>query len=78
MSEPRRRSGRGGEEKNPQPLPGLEHPILQPVVQRYTTELTRILEHCGMRMMMSFHYAQLKIAYQTLPDRCATLVQLAR
>jgi hypothetical protein len=35
------RSGRGGEERNSQPLPGLETPIIQPVVQRYTTELFR-------------------------------------
>jgi hypothetical protein len=28
------RSGRGGEEKNSQPLPGLEAPIIQPVAQR--------------------------------------------
>jgi hypothetical protein len=33
------RSGRGGEEKNTQPLPGLEPPIIQPVAQRYTTKL---------------------------------------
>jgi hypothetical protein len=31
-------SGRGGEEKNFQPLPGLEPPIIQPIDQRYTTE----------------------------------------
>jgi hypothetical protein len=31
------RSGGGGEEKNSQPLPGLEPPIIQPVAQRYTT-----------------------------------------
>jgi hypothetical protein len=37
------RSGRGGEEKNSQPLPGLEPPIIQPVAQRYTTELSRFL-----------------------------------
>jgi hypothetical protein len=34
-----RRSGRGGEEKNLQPLPGLEPPIIQSVAQRYDTEL---------------------------------------
>jgi hypothetical protein len=34
------RSGRGGEEKNSQPLPVLEPPIIQPVAQRYTTELS--------------------------------------
>jgi hypothetical protein len=39
-----RRSGRGGEEKNSQPLPGLEPPIIQPVAQRYTTELSRLLK----------------------------------
>jgi hypothetical protein len=33
-------SGRGDEQKNFQPLPGLEHPIIQPVAQRYTTELS--------------------------------------
>jgi hypothetical protein len=39
---PQSRSGRGGEEKNSQNLPGLEPPIIQPVVpQRYTTELKR-------------------------------------
>jgi len=32
------RSGRGGEEKNSKPLPGLEPPI----IQRHTTELSRI------------------------------------
>jgi hypothetical protein len=37
------RSGHGGEEKNSQPLPGLEPPIIQPVAQRYTTELSRLL-----------------------------------
>jgi hypothetical protein len=32
----------GGEEKNSQPL-GLEPPIIQPVAQRYTAELSRFL-----------------------------------
>jgi hypothetical protein len=36
-------SGRGGEERNSQPLPGLEPPIIQPVAQRYTNELSRLL-----------------------------------
>jgi hypothetical protein len=40
---PQRRSGRGGEEKNFQPLPGLEPPIIQPVALRYTTELSWVL-----------------------------------
>jgi hypothetical protein len=37
---PQSRSGRGGEEKNSQLLPGLEHLIIQTVDQRYTTELS--------------------------------------
>jgi hypothetical protein len=41
---PKSRSGRGGEEKNSQPLPGLEPSIIQPVAQRYTTELSQLLE----------------------------------
>jgi hypothetical protein len=32
---PQNRSGRGVEEKNSQPLPGLEPPIIQLVAQRY-------------------------------------------
>jgi hypothetical protein len=38
---PQSRSESGGEEKNSQPLPGLEPPIIQLVVQR-TTELNRL------------------------------------
>jgi hypothetical protein len=42
--------GRGGEEKYSQPpLPGLELPIIQPVVQRHTTELSRFLENRVLR-----------------------------
>jgi hypothetical protein len=40
---PQSRSGRDGEEKNSHPLPGLELPIIQPIAQRYTTELSRLL-----------------------------------
>jgi hypothetical protein len=40
---PQSRSGRGGEEKNSQPLPGFEPPIVQPLAQRYTIELSRFL-----------------------------------
>jgi hypothetical protein len=40
---PQRRSGRSGEEKNFQPLAGLESPIIHPISQRYTTELSRVL-----------------------------------
>jgi hypothetical protein len=43
MGGPQSHSGRGGEEVNSQPLPGLELPIIQPVAQRYTAELSRLL-----------------------------------
>jgi hypothetical protein len=33
------RSGRGGEEKISQPLPGLEPPIIQPEALRYTIDV---------------------------------------
>jgi hypothetical protein len=36
---PQSQSGHGGEEKNSQPLLGLEHLIIQLIAQRYTTEL---------------------------------------
>jgi hypothetical protein len=42
---PRSRSGCGGEEKNPQPLPGLEIPIIQAVAQLYISLLSRLLIH---------------------------------
>jgi hypothetical protein len=37
---PQSRSGRGGEEESSKPLPELEPPIIQPIAQRYTTELS--------------------------------------
>jgi hypothetical protein len=40
---PHNQSAYGGEEKNSQPLPGLEPPIIQPVAKGYTTELSRLL-----------------------------------
>jgi hypothetical protein len=39
---PQSQSGRGGKEKNSQTLLGLEPPIIQPVAQSYTTELSRV------------------------------------
>jgi hypothetical protein len=45
---PQSRSGCGGEEKNSQPLPGHEPPIIQLVARRYTTELSMMM----MMMMM--------------------------
>jgi hypothetical protein len=40
---PQSSSGRDGKEKNSQPQPGLEPPIIQPVAQRYTAELSWLL-----------------------------------
>jgi hypothetical protein len=39
---PQSLSGHGGKEKNSQTLPRLEPPVIQPVAQRYTTELSRL------------------------------------
>jgi hypothetical protein len=39
---PQSRSGRGGKEKNSQPVPGFEPPLIHPVAQRYTTELSQL------------------------------------
>jgi hypothetical protein len=39
LSGPQSRSERGGEEKNSQPPPGNELPIIQPVAQRYPGSL---------------------------------------
>jgi hypothetical protein len=36
-------SGHGGEEKNSQPLSGLQPPIIQTAAQRYTNELSWLL-----------------------------------
>jgi hypothetical protein len=41
---PQSQSGRGGVEKNSQPPPALEPPIIQSVAQRYTHELPWFLK----------------------------------
>jgi len=38
----------GGEEKNSQPLPGLEHPFIQPVALCRTAELSQLHHMRGM------------------------------
>jgi hypothetical protein len=43
LGEPQSQSGRSGEEKNSQSLPGLKPPIIQPVAQCYTTEPSQLL-----------------------------------
>jgi hypothetical protein len=44
------RYGHGVEEKNSQPLEGLESPIIHPVAQHYTTELSRLI--MGKRLIL--------------------------
>jgi hypothetical protein len=51
---PQSRSGRGGEEKNSQPLPGLEPPIIQSVEQSYNTELSRLLKDVLWMLLQPF------------------------
>jgi hypothetical protein len=43
VGESQSQPGHSGEEKNSQPLSGLEPPIIQPVAQCYSTDLSRIL-----------------------------------
>jgi hypothetical protein len=55
MGGPQSRSGRGGgEEKNSQPLSGLEPLIVQPVAQRCTAELTRLPRITGTKPLIRF------------------------
>jgi hypothetical protein len=42
LGETQSQSGYGGEEKNSQPLPVFEPPIIQPLAQRYTAEISWI------------------------------------
>jgi hypothetical protein len=47
---PQSRSGRCGDEKNSQPMPRLEPPIIQPVAERYMTELSRLPCHTSNKL----------------------------
>jgi hypothetical protein len=40
---PQSQTGRGGEEKNTQPVQGVESPIIQSVVQCCTAEISRLI-----------------------------------
>jgi hypothetical protein len=52
-------SGRGGEKKDSHPLPGLEPPIIQPVAQRCTTELSGLLNDLNV---------QVKVIVEIMPE----------
>jgi hypothetical protein len=56
LGESQSRSWRGGEEKNSQPLPGLELPIIQPVAQYYTAELSRFLINWISNLIVSVRF----------------------
>jgi hypothetical protein len=70
---PQSRSGRGGEKKNTQPLPGLESPIFQPVAQRYTIELSRLLFHIHFNIILpsTLGSPRWSLAF-LIPPVCAT------
>jgi hypothetical protein len=53
---PQSRSGRG-DEKNSQPLPGLESPIIQPLAQRYAADwdVWIVPFASALRMFRGFH-----------------------
>jgi hypothetical protein len=61
---PQSRPGRGGEEKNSQPLPGLGPPIIQIVSQYYTTELSRLLAKSVRYILFAF-----RLQWQTNPQQ---------
>jgi hypothetical protein len=61
LGEPQSRSGCGGEEKNFQPLPGLEIPIIQPVAQRYTIELYLLLANPRTKIAITVKHHQVQV-----------------
>jgi hypothetical protein len=69
---PQSRSGRGGEEKISQPLPGLEPPIIQPLAQRYTTELSRLTTNYynSCDILASFPFKIYTVLVQMSPWLC--------
>jgi hypothetical protein len=67
LGEPQSRSGRGGEEKNSQPLLGLEPPNIQSIAQRYNSELSRLLVKF---VRDSFKAAISRLYVMSLPRLC--------
>jgi hypothetical protein len=65
---PQSRSERGGEEKNSQPLPGLEPPIIQPVARRYSTELSLLLLHNVSSCIMVVNKRTLEVMNKNKPN----------
>jgi hypothetical protein len=63
---PRSQSDRGGEEKNSQLLPGLKHPIIEPVAQRYATELSEFKGLTAIWSRSVLHICSLRIFFISL------------
>jgi hypothetical protein len=60
------RSGRGGKEKNFQPMPGLEPPLIQPVAHHCIAERSRLL-------VIYYTYTEVRAMYETfLQPVCGT------
>jgi hypothetical protein len=64
---PQNRSGRDGEEKNSQPLPGHEPPIVQPVVRRYTNGAIPAIE-----IILGILYHKLFLNYRNIINKAVT------
>jgi hypothetical protein len=64
------RSGRGGEEKNSQPLPGLKPPIVQPVAQGYTTGISRLLVYITVPDVTRLQATNCFFLYQYYSGHC--------
>jgi hypothetical protein len=88
---PQSRSGHGGGEENSQHLPGFEPPIIQPVAQSCTTELSRLLCHLiygrhpysisllgTLTEVSYFSLVPLAIALQNMPPKISPLSTILR
>jgi hypothetical protein len=69
---PQSRSGRDGGGKNSQPLPGLEHPNIQPVAQRYIKK--EIGETCSTTHWDSEMRTQFWSVYSKEMIRCGRMI----
>jgi hypothetical protein len=70
LGEPQSRSERGREEKNSQPLLAFKPPIIQPVAQRHTAEISRLLRegavNCDTEISIRIFTFSLKGAFSLL------------
>jgi hypothetical protein len=73
---PQSQSGRGSEEKNSQPLPGLEPPIILLVAQRYTTELSWQKQNQNKYKRIPRYGRPISVTARTVLENCARGIQL--